>query len=51
MVDASSLVANGPNKQEPIKRRVRAQLNGQWVVDTLDAVFVWEHKYCESSRE
>ncbi|CAK7229658.1 hypothetical protein SCUCBS95973_007297 [Sporothrix curviconia] len=45
MVDFSSLAANGPIKQEPTKRRIRAQLNGQWVVDTLDAVFVWESKY------
>ncbi|CAK7228565.1 hypothetical protein SBRCBS47491_006948 [Sporothrix bragantina] len=45
MVDLSSLVANGPVKQEPTKRRIRAQLNGRWIVDTLDAVFVWEHKY------
>ncbi|CAK7273415.1 hypothetical protein SEPCBS57363_005641 [Sporothrix epigloea] len=45
MTDASFLVANEPFRQEPTKRRIRAKLNGLWVVDTLNAVFVWEHKY------
>ncbi|ERS96884.1 uncharacterized protein SPSK_02714 [Sporothrix schenckii 1099-18] len=45
MADASSLATNGPIKQEPTNRRVRALLGGQWIFDTLDAVYVWEHKY------
>ncbi|KAK5654080.1 hypothetical protein OQA88_7761 [Cercophora sp. LCS_1] len=43
---AAKLVADGPVKHERANRRVRAQFGGQWVFDTLDAVFVWEHPYC-----
>jgi uncharacterized protein (DUF427 family) len=27
---------------EPVPRRIRAQLDGRWVVDTTDALYVWE---------
>lgn len=42
---AAKLVANGPSKYEPSKRRVRGLLNGKWLFDTLDAAYVWEHRY------
>ncbi len=48
MVDLASLATKGPVKQEPTKRRVRGLLGGQWIFDTLDAVYVWEHEYCTS---
>jgi hypothetical protein len=41
------LTATGPAKVEDAKRRrVRGLFNGKYVFDTLDAVYVWEHKYC-----
>ncbi|KAK1757969.1 DUF427-domain-containing protein [Echria macrotheca] len=42
---AAKLATDGPVKQEPAKRRVRGLLDGRWIFDTLDAVFVWEHPY------
>ncbi|OAA60370.1 hypothetical protein SPI_05494 [Niveomyces insectorum RCEF 264] len=40
-----NLVKDGPVKFEPANRRIRGMLGGQWIVDTLDAQYVWEHKY------
>jgi hypothetical protein len=41
------LAREGPHKQEPAKRRVRALLGGFWVFDTMKAEYVWEHPYCK----
>jgi uncharacterized protein (DUF427 family) len=30
--------------QAPVPRRIRAQMDGRWVVDTTSAVYVWEHE-------
>lgn len=30
---------------EPVPRRVRARLDGAWVLDTTDALYVWEKPY------
>jgi hypothetical protein len=45
---ATKLAANHPSKYERAHRRVRALLDGKWLFDTLGAVYVWEHPYCES---
>lgn len=45
---ATKLATNSPAKYEPANRRVRALLDGKWLFDTLKAVYVWEHPYCES---
>lgn len=42
------LVTEGPQKKEAANRRIRALLGGAWVLDTLDAQYVWEHAYCKS---
>ncbi|KAH8808105.1 hypothetical protein F5884DRAFT_752658 [Xylogone sp. PMI_703] len=42
---ANTLISNGPVKQEETPRRVRALFDGVWVVDTIEARHVWEHKY------
>ncbi|KAK0702968.1 hypothetical protein B0T26DRAFT_658267, partial [Lasiosphaeria miniovina] len=34
-----------PAKHEPARRRVRGLAQGQWVFDTLNAEYVWEHLY------
>lgn len=34
-----------PGDTAPVPRRVRALLDGQWVVDTREATYVWEHPY------
>ncbi|GAB1317957.1 hypothetical protein MFIFM68171_08167 [Madurella fahalii] len=39
------IFAKGPWKQEPTNRRVRALVGGQWLFDTLQAEYVWEHPY------
>ncbi|KAI9823158.1 MAG: hypothetical protein M1832_002601 [Thelocarpon impressellum] len=42
---ASSLLAQGPQKNEVTSRRVRALFNGAFVFDTTAAHHVWEHPY------
>lgn len=42
------LVNDGPHKQEPANRRIRGLLGDQWIFDSLDARYVWEHQYCMS---
>lgn len=44
----TKLVNDGPHKQEPANRRIRGLLGDQWVFDSLDAIYVWEHPYCMS---
>lgn len=39
------LVENGPVKTLPTSRRVRILFNGEYVVDTTSALYVWEHEY------
>jgi len=39
------LTKEGPYKTEATPRRVRGLFGGEWVFDTLGAVYVWEHKY------
>lgn len=39
------LAENGPVKTFPTSRRVRILFNGQYVVDTTSALYVWEHEY------
>ncbi len=46
----TKLAKEGPFKHEPTKRRIRGLLGGQWVFDTLDAEYVWEHPYCKANR-
>jgi hypothetical protein len=42
------LTSTGPVRVEDAKRRrVRGLFNNKYVFDALDAVYVWEHKYCE----
>lgn len=48
---ADKLVKEGPHKQEPTNRRVRALLGGKWIFDTLEATYVWEHPYCRRCCE
>ncbi|KAL6410845.1 hypothetical protein AUP68_07277 [Ilyonectria robusta] len=40
-----SLIQKGPRKTLPASRRVRAIHNHSVIVDTTDAVYVWEHDY------
>ncbi|KXH33941.1 hypothetical protein CSIM01_02276 [Colletotrichum simmondsii] len=40
---ARHLLTNGPHKTQPTARRVRVILNSTCVVDTTQAVHVWEH--------
>ncbi|KAL8726948.1 MAG: hypothetical protein Q9166_006369 [cf. Caloplaca sp. 2 TL-2023] len=42
---ALKLLADGPLKIEKTSRRVRALLDGIWLVDTTSAFHVWEHPY------
>jgi uncharacterized protein (DUF427 family) len=43
---ARSLLANGPVKTlSAAPKRIRIQLGGQYVADTTDATYVWEHAY------
>ncbi|CAK7204809.1 hypothetical protein SEUCBS139899_007571 [Sporothrix eucalyptigena] len=44
-IGAQAMCTDGPLKMERTNRRIRAQLCGQWIVDTLDALYVWENKY------
>jgi hypothetical protein len=44
---AVKIATDGPTKLEPAKRRVRGLVDGSWLFDTTDAMFVWEHPYCE----
>ena len=42
MTDTSTTTSRGRVRVEPGTKRVRAVLGGQVVVDTTDAIFVWE---------
>jgi hypothetical protein len=42
----TKLESAGPHKTEKTARRVRGLLNGKFVFDTNEAVYVWEHQYC-----
>ncbi|KAF8847769.1 DUF427-domain-containing protein [Acephala macrosclerotiorum] len=35
----------GPHKKEATPRRVRGLFGGEWIFNTLKAVYVWEHPY------
>ncbi|KAH7311481.1 hypothetical protein B0I35DRAFT_452720 [Stachybotrys elegans] len=39
------LLKDGPHKFEPAKRRVRVIHNGVTIVDTTQALYVWEHAF------
>ncbi|CZR52748.1 uncharacterized protein PAC_02625 [Phialocephala subalpina] len=39
------LAKEGPHKKEATPRRVRGLFAGEWIFDTLKAVYVWEHPY------
>ncbi|CZS90410.1 uncharacterized protein RAG0_01504 [Rhynchosporium agropyri] len=39
------LVSEGPHKLESTPRRVRGLLRGNYIFDTLEARYVWEHPY------
>ncbi|KAI1409298.1 DUF427-domain-containing protein [Hypoxylon sp. FL1857] len=39
------LVEKGPVKTLPTSRRVRILFNGEYIVDTTSALYVWEHEY------
>ncbi len=43
---AAKLATEGPYKQEPTNRRIRALVGTAYAFDTLQAQFVWEHSYC-----
>jgi hypothetical protein len=43
---AEKMAVGGPFKHELANRRVRGLVCGQWLFDTTDAEFVWEHPYC-----
>lgn len=34
-----------PGDRQPVPRRIRGRLDGAWVVDTTDAVYVWDHPW------
>lgn len=42
----TKLESAGPHKTEKTARRVRGLLNGKFIFDTNEAVYVWEHPYC-----
>ncbi|KUJ13312.1 DUF427-domain-containing protein [Mollisia scopiformis] len=42
---AQKLSKNGPVKRESTPRRIRGLFAGEWVFDTLGAVYVWEDVY------
>jgi hypothetical protein len=42
----AKLEGAGPHKTEKTARRVRGLLNGKFIFDTNEAVYVWEHPYC-----
>ncbi|KAL8795439.1 MAG: hypothetical protein Q9195_002028 [Heterodermia aff. obscurata] len=42
---AVKLAVEGPHKVEKTPRRVRGFFDHEWVFDTTDAHFVWEHPY------
>lgn len=44
----TKLEGAGPHKTEKTARRVRGLLNGKFIFDTNEAVYVWEHPYCTS---
>ncbi|OTA98533.1 hypothetical protein M426DRAFT_325911 [Hypoxylon sp. CI-4A] len=39
------LIEEGPVKTLPTSRRVRILFNGEYIVDTTSALYVWEHPY------
>lgn len=42
---AKHLLDNGPRKIHPTSRRVRVLFNNTYIVDTTEAIHVWEHDY------
>ncbi|PNS20531.1 hypothetical protein CAC42_5981 [Sphaceloma murrayae] len=42
---ARKIAISGPVKTLPTPRRVRILLNGVYIADSTDALFVWEHPY------
>lgn len=42
---AKYLLDNGPRKMVPTSRRVRVLFNNTYIVDTTEAIHVWEHDY------
>lgn len=42
---ARALASRGPLKVLPANKRVRLLFNGALIVDTSDALYVWEHEY------
>ncbi|KAI2463716.1 DUF427-domain-containing protein [Annulohypoxylon bovei var. microspora] len=39
------LVEEGPVKTQPTSRRIRILFDGEYIVDTTSALYVWEHEY------
>ncbi|KAE9969319.1 hypothetical protein EG328_006953 [Venturia inaequalis] len=42
---ARHMLDNGPRKISPTTRRVRVLFNNSYIVDTTEAIHVWEHDY------
>jgi Domain of unknown function (DUF427) len=42
---AKHMLDNGPRKMVPTSRRVRVLFNNSYIVDTTEAIHVWEHDY------
>ena len=40
-----TLLSKGPHKTESTPKRVRVRFNNVFVVDTIEATYVWEHPY------
>lgn len=45
-----TLLKSGPVKTDTTPRRVRGLFGGEWIFDTLSAVYVWEWVGCAFSR-
>ncbi|KAK0612514.1 hypothetical protein B0T17DRAFT_543869 [Bombardia bombarda] len=42
---AANIAAKGPVKHEPVHRRLRGLVCGEWLFDTMDAKYVWEQVF------